>query len=154
MEMVENELLRLKELQSSNDIENIRSQINDLKTAVESLRHETSDSIAYLNQTKSESRDVDQSTQRLFFDQHISVVCKELVQRQEKQRNLIIFGLSETTNDYQEVEALICDIGVSASVSSVYRVGNCVGDKPRPLVVRFRTASDGESVKNNLRKLK
>ena len=154
MEMVENEILSLKELQSSNDIENIKSQINDLKTAVESLRHETSDSIAYLNQTKSESRDVDQSTQRLFFDQHISIVCKELVQRQEKQRNLIVFGLSETTNDYQEVEALICDIGVSASVSSVYRVGNCVGDKPRPLVVRFRTASDRESVKNNLRKLK
>ena len=29
-----------------------------------------------------------------------------------------------------------------------------VGNKPRPLVVRFRTASDRESVKNNLRKLK
>ena len=52
------------------------------------------------------------------------------------------------------IKALICDIGVSASVSSVYRVGNCVGDKPRPLVVRFYTASDRESVKNNLRKLK
>ena len=78
----------------------------------------------------------------------------ELVQRQEKQRNLIIFGLSETTNDCKEVEALICDIGVSASVSSVNRVGNCVGDKPRPLVVRSHTASDRESVKNNLRKLK
>ena len=85
MEMVENEILRLKELQSSNDIENIKSQINDLKTAVESLKHETSDSIAYLNQTKSESRDVDQSTQRPFFDQHISIVYKELVQCQEKQ---------------------------------------------------------------------
>ena len=83
-----------------------------------------------------------------------NLFCKEHVQRQEKQRNLIIFGLNEIANDYREVDALICDIGVSASVSSVYRVGNCVGDKPRPLVVRFYTASDRESVKNNLRKLK
>ena len=88
------------------------------------------------------------------MNQHISIICNELAQRQEKQRNLIIFGLNETTRDYNEVETLIQDVGVSASVSSVYRVGNTTTNKPRPLVVRFLSESDKDSVKNNLRKLK
>ena len=99
MEFVESELLSLRELQSNEEIENLKSQISDLKIAVDSLKHETKDSIASLKQMKFESREVDQSTQRPSFDQHISIVCKELVQRQEKRRNLIIFGLNKMTNN-------------------------------------------------------
>ena len=80
MEFVENEILSLKKVQSSEEIENVKSQINDLKISVESLKHETNDSIASLNQMKCESRDGEQPTDRPFFDQHISIVCKELVQ--------------------------------------------------------------------------
>ena len=88
MEFVESELLSLRELQSNEEIENLKSQISDLKIAIDSLKHETKDSIASLKQMKFESWEVDQSTQRPSFDQHISIVCKELVQLQEKQRNL------------------------------------------------------------------
>ena len=45
MEVVENEILSLKEFQSSKDIENIKFQISDLKTAVESQTKQVTQSL-------------------------------------------------------------------------------------------------------------
>ena len=154
MEAIENEVLSLKEIQSTKEIANIKSQINDLKTAVDSFKQETNVSVASSNIFASKTQEANQPTLWPSVNQHIGIICNELAQRQEKQRNLIIFGLNETTNDYKEVETLIQDVGVSASVSSVYRVGNATTNKPRPLVVRFLLESHKDSVKNNLRKLK
>ena len=152
MEFIENEVLSLKEIQSTKEIANIKSQINDLKTAVDSFKQETN--VASSNIFASKTQEANQPTLWPSVNQHIGIICNELAQRQEKQRNLIIFGLNETTSDYKEVETLIQDVGVSASVSSVYRVGNTTTNKPRPLVVRFLSESHKDSVKNNLRKLK
>ena len=153
MEFIENEVLSLKESQSTKEIANIKSQINDLKMAVDSFKQETTVSVSS-NVFASKTQEANQTTLWPSVNQHIGLICNELAQRQEKQHNLIIFGLNETTSDYKEVETLIQDVGVSASVSSVYRVGNTTTNKPRPLVVRFFSASDKDSVKNNLRKLK
>ena len=154
MEFLENEVLSLKEFQSTKEIANIKSQINDLKQAVDSFKQQTTVSVASSNIFASKTQEANQTTLWPSVNQHIGLICNELAQRQEKQRNLIIFGLNETTSDYNEVETLIQDVGVSASVSSVFRVGNTTTNKPRPLVVRFLSESDKDSVKNNLRKLK
>ena len=81
-------------------------------------------------------------------------ICNELQLRQQRQRNLVIFGLGESNNDAEEVEALVCDVGVVAAISAVYRVGAVVENRPRTLVVRFETEQNRNGVYNNLRNLR
>ena len=81
-------------------------------------------------------------------------ICNELQLRQQRQRNLVIFGLGESNNDAEEVEALVCDVGVVAAISAVYRVGAVVENRPRTPVIRFETEQNRDGVYNNLRSLR
>ena len=81
-------------------------------------------------------------------------ICNELQLRQQKQRNFVIFGLEEHNNDMEVVEALVCDVGVVAAISAVYRVGVVTENRPRTLVVRFKTEQNRNGVYNNLRNLR
>ena len=80
-------------------------------------------------------------------------ICNELQLRQQKQRNFVIFGLEEHNNDMEVVEALVCDVGVVAAISAVYRIGVVTENRPRTLVVKFEIEQNRNGVYNNLRNL-
>ena len=93
----------------------------------------------------------DNNTDQIAVHQHnMNDICNELQQRQQKQRNLVIFGLEEHNNDLEAAEALVCDVGAVAAISAVYRVGVVAGNRPRTLVVKFETERNRNEVYNNL----
>ena len=83
----------------------------------------------------------------------INVICTELQLRQQKRRNLMVFGLKETEKDDDTIKDLMEDIGVGVDVESHFRVGKAK-NYPRPVVMRFASENDRLVVESNLRKLK
>ena len=71
-----------------------------------------------------------------------------------KQRNLVIFGLEEHNNDLEAAEALVCDVGVVAAISAVYRVGAVAENRPGTHLVKFETEQNRNGVYNNLSNLR
>ena len=71
MEFIENEVLSLKEIQSTKEIANIKSQINDLKTAVDSFKQQTTVSVASSNIFASKTQGANQPTLWPSVNQHI-----------------------------------------------------------------------------------
>ena len=107
-------------------------------------------------ESRTKIQETDMQNQSAVFQQPtvINSICNELQLRQRKRRNLVMFGLKESSADMEDVEALVRDVGVMANVNSVYRVGATVENRPRPLVVHFATEYDRDQVINNLRNLK
>ena len=85
--------------------------------------------------------------------QEISAICSELQLRQQKQRNLMVFGLKETEKDDDVIKCLMKDVGVEVEVETHYRVGKAK-NYPRPLVLRFATEHNRFAVESNLCNLK
>ena len=160
-----NELRDAKIKNLKSDLETTQKQANDLEKqtheltkileSIEKHNNESTPPSPQSNNTESSTNKDERQIQPEPFDQHnLSSICNELQLRQQKQRNIVIFGLQENGTDQQEVEALVGDIGVVANISVAYRVGVEVANKPRTLVVRFETERNCEDVYNNLRNLK
>ena len=87
----------------------------------------------------------DNNNYQVATHQHsLNDICNKLQHRQQKQRNLVIFGLEEIDNDMETAEALIRDVGVGA----------VVGSRPWAPVVKFETEQNCDGVYNNLRNLR
>ena len=111
-------------------------QIGTLKQQVAELQSEKNNTITSFNNTT----------------HMISEVSKEIMLRQRKQQNLVIYGIAPGQSDDEVVKNLISDVGVTTQRISTYRIGKQEG--VCPLVVRFQHQKDRDSVYNNLHKLK
>ena len=138
------------------EIDSTKKQINDLKLALDDVKKQTNELSILQDQSRTKIQETDMQNQSAVFQQPtvINSICNELQLRQRKRRNLVMFGLKESSADMEDVEALVRDVGVMANVNSVYRVGATVENRPRPLVVHFATEYDRDQVINNLRNLK
>ena len=94
-----------------------KNQVADMTDALESFQkqNETS-SLEGMNPLTSVT---DNNNYQIATHQHsLNDICNKLQHRQQKQRNLVIFGLEEIDNDMETAEALIRDVGVGAVVGS------------------------------------
>lgn len=92
-----------------------------------------------------------QTTAPFFID-----VCNELEQRQNKRKNLIVFGRKEGLSDMEIALQLLEDVGVSAHVQSCFRLGKQSDSlaRSRPLVIKFTSVEEKNEVQKSLRNLK
>ena len=99
------------------------------------------------------------SHQPNFSSTSIHAICDELEKRQQKQKNLVVFGLKEEKSDIDLALQLANDVGSSAKIQSCFRIGQPGNSsremaRPRPLIIRFASVEDRVNIQNNLRNLK
>lgn len=93
-----------------------------------------------------------QTTAPFFID-----LCNELEQRQNKRKNLIVFGRKEGLKSNMEIALqLLEDVGVSAHVQSCFRLGKQSESlaRSRPLVIKFTSVEEKNEVQKSLQNLK
>ena len=92
------------------------------------------------------------TTASFFFD-----LCNELEQRQNKRKNLIVFGRKEGLKTDMEIALqLLEDVGVSAQVQGCFRLGKPSESlaRSRPIVIKFASVEEKNEVQKSLRNLK
>ena len=84
-------------------------------------------------------------------------LCNELEQRQNKRKNLIVFGRKEGLKTDMEIALqLVEDVGVSAQVQGCFRLGKPSESlaRSRPIVIKFASVEEKNEVQKSLRNLK
>ena len=119
-------------------MEKMSGQIDSLKQQVTELKEQKSSSMVETNP---------------FNDGSIAAVTNEMMKREQKSKNLVIYGILPAEDDMATIKNLFSDVGVPISETSVMRIGNC-GTDLRPLLVRFRYREERDNFYNNLRMLK
>ena len=130
----------------SKELKEIKTQIASLVQTVNSVKSETKN---YLN-AKKESQEAS-STASLSPGVFYSFpsthdICNEIQQRNRKEQNLVVFGLTESITDTETAQQLVSDIGSLSRISSSFRVGKGVEGKFRPLIIRFTSKHDRDDV--------
>ena len=84
-------------------------------------------------------------------------ICNELEQRQNKRKNLVVFGRKEGSKSDMEIALqLLEDVGVSAQVQGCFRLGKQSESlaRSRPIVIKFASVEEKNEVQKSLRYLK
>ena len=84
----------------------------------------------------------------------VHAICNELGQREMKQNNLVVFGLSESNRDVETIQELVTTVGTHSEISSTFCVGQEMEGRPRPLVICFATKQGRDQLYSNLRNLR
>ena len=137
------------------EIKEIKSQIAMMSTNLNSIKSEMNDVLA----AKKELCHTSATTQpQVYQDRHafpsVHDICNELQQRERKQQNLVVFGLTESSTDGETIQQFVSDIGACSRVNSSFRIGKEVEGQARPLVIHFWTKQERNDVFANLKNLK
>ena len=142
--------------ESSKELKEIQTQIASLVQTVNSVESETKN---YLNAKKEFQEASGSATASLSSGVFYSFpsthdICNELQQRNNKQQNLVVFGLTESITDTETAQQLISDIGSLSRICSSFRIGKGVEGKSRPLIIRFASKHERDDVYGRLKNLK
>ena len=142
--------------ESSKELKEIKTQIASLVQTVNSVKSETKN---YLNAKKESQEASGSATASLSSGVFYSFpsthdICNELQQRDNKQQNLVVFGLTESIADTETAQQLVSDIGSLSSICSSFRIGKRVEGKSRPLIIRFTSKHERDDVYGRLKNLK
>ena len=155
-EEVESLKIQLKELKpkSNCDCKGIEKQVATLTASVNSIQLKTNDLLATNQENRESAEAVNPQVHQLHTSPPIQEICNELQQRENKQQNLVVFGLPESNGDAEEIQQLISDIGAFSTVNSSFRVGKGTEGRARPLVIRFLSKHERNEVYSKLKNLK
>ena len=155
-EEVESLKIQLKELKpkSNCDHKEIEKQVATLTATVNNIQSETNNLLAANKENREAAEAVDPQVQQAHSSPPIQEICNELQQRENKQQNLVVFGLPESNGDAEEIQQLISDIGALSTVNSSFRVGKGTEGRARPLIIRFLSKHERNEVYSKLKNLK
>jgi len=153
---VESLKIQLKELKpkSNCDCKGIEIQVATLTASVNSIQSKTNDLLAANQENRESAEAVNPQVFQAHSSPPIQEICNELQQRENKQQNLVVFGLPESNGDAEEIQQLISDIGAFSTVNSAFRVGKGTEGRARPLVIRFLSKHERNEVYSKLKNLK
>ena len=84
----------------------------------------------------------------------VHAICNELRQRERKQNNLVVFGLSESNRDVETIQELVTTVGTLSEIKSTFCVGKGMEGRPRLFIICFATKQGRDQLYSNLRNLR
>ena len=140
--------------ESSKELEEIQARITSLVQMVNSVESETKNYLNAKKESQEASATASQSPGVFYSFPSTHDICNEIQQRNRKEQNLVVFGLTESITDTETAQQLVSDIGSLSRISSSFRVGKVVEGKFRPLIIRFTSKHDRDDVYDRLKNLK
>lgn len=100
---------------------------------------------------------------KTFFEKRIiqekNEIFNEMMMRREKEKNIMIFGLTESKDEdiKDEIGKLLDDISVpegKLDIKTIKRIGNAMPGKIRPVKAEFHCVYTAQKIKRNSKELK